>query len=248
MNRRFVLLPLIALLITACAGEDPEEDPDGPAAEKDVFISAPANQAQYVCGDEVTVSIKVNHPDLISDLEFWVDDTLFAGGLELVNQEFTFGTKNGRVGHIPVYLKYKDGEGKDHRDNRTVVVFSDVIPCQMETNVVNTLPHNKQSYTQGLEFYQGRFYEGTGQREQSKLLEVDLKTGTHLRSVDLDASIFGEGITIMNDIVYQISYQAGKCFVYDLNTFEKTNEFSYSGEGWGLCNNGKSIIMSNGSR
>jgi len=80
--------------------------------------------------------------------------------------------------------------------------------------------------------------------------EIDPATGKHIegRRVSLDATYFGEGITILNDKVYQLTYLNGKCFVYDVNKFMgHVDEFKYDGEGWGLCNDGKSLIMSNGS-
>ena len=239
-------LALLLLIIVRCAGDD-NENPDPPVVEKDVWITAPSNDAQYVSGDPCTVKIEVNHPDLISDLQLWVDDTLFADSISLETQQFKFETTGGRVGRIPIYLKWKDGAGKERRDTRTIAVFSDIVPETKEVKIVQTYPHNPKSYTQGLEFYKGRLYEGTGQKESSLLAEVDLKTGAHLRITKLDNSIFGEGITILNDTIYQISYQAGKCFLWDVNSFEKITEFNYAGEGWGLCNNGKSILMSNGS-
>lgn len=234
-------------LLVKCAGDNRGDDPDPPVVERDVWITAPSNNAQYVSGDACTVKIEVNHPDLISDLELWVDDTLFEAGVSLENQEFEFSTKGGRVGHIPVYLKWVDGAGKEHRDTRTIVVFSDIVPETKEVRIVETYPHNPKSYTQGLEYYKNALYEGTGQRESSKLAEVDLMTGAHTRFVDLEKSVFGEGITILNDTVYQISYQAGKCFLWDVKTFKPITEISYVGEGWGLSNDGENIIMSNGS-
>jgi len=75
---------------------------------------------------------------------------------------------------------------------------------------------------------------------------VDLKTGGHKRNLPLDSKYFGEGMTILNDTIYEITYQSGICKVYDMN-FNYIKEYNYSGEGWGLCNNGESLIMTNGS-
>jgi glutamine cyclotransferase len=111
---------------------------------------------------------------------------------------------------------------------------------------MKSYPHEKSSYTQGLEFYKGKLYEGTGQKSQSILGEVDLNTGKILRKIDLATDYFGEGITILNDTIYQITWSEKTCFVYDLN-FNIIKQFSYEGEGWGLCNDGTYLIMSNGS-
>ena len=82
---------------------------------------------------------------------------------------------------------------------------------------------------------------------QSILAQVDYKTGEHLKKITLDPEYFGEGITIFEDKVYQLTWQQNKCFVYDKNTLEKVKEFNYSGEGWGLCNDGNHLIQSDGT-
>ncbi len=113
--------------------------------------------------------------------------------------------------------------------------------------ILNVYPHNTSYFTQGFEFYNGILFEGTGQYNRSKLIKYDLYSGEIFGRVDLPSSYFGEGITVMNGKVYQLTWFAGKCFIYDSDTLEKTGEFSYYGEGWGLCNDGENLIMSNGT-
>lgn len=142
------------------------------------------------------------------------------------------------------------GETSDYRGLR---ILSDIVPERAKAETVASFDHDPTSYTQGLEFYKGKLYEGTGdpgQQAQTVVGEIDLKTGKHIdgRRVRLDASHFGEGITILNDKVYQLTWKNGKCFIYDVNNFMgKVEEFTYGGEGWGLCNDGKSLIMSDGT-
>lgn len=113
--------------------------------------------------------------------------------------------------------------------------------------VVATYPHSPEAFTQGLDFVDGVFYEGTGLNGQSSLRVVEIETGRVLRQRDLDASHFGEGIVVFGDRVYQITWQTGTCFVYDRETLEPVGSFSYAGEGWGLATDGERLIMSNGS-
>ena len=249
MKKRLSILGVAAavallFLLPNCSGEDAPIDPI--TITQDVQLVAPNNQDQFVVGETMSVEIQVNHPDLISDLTLYVDDTIYAQNLPLETQTIEVNTSVARVGYINVFLSYTDGDGKEHRDNRSVTFFSDIKPKYNKGTVVKAYPHNPGSYTQGLEFYQGRLYEGTGQYGASLLAEVNLNTGAHVRALPLDAAYFGEGITILNDTIYQISYKAGKCFVYDMN-YTKITEYSYAGEGWGLCNNGQQILMSNGS-
>jgi len=113
--------------------------------------------------------------------------------------------------------------------------------------VAATYPHDTSSYTQGLEFYKGQLLEGTGLEGKSKLAKVDLTTGKPLKNVPLDAKLFGEGITVLHDTLYQLTWQNKKVLVYTASDFKKIKEFPLNTEGWGLTNDGKNLIVSDGS-
>lgn len=113
--------------------------------------------------------------------------------------------------------------------------------------VVNTFPHDPEAYTQGLDFRRAQLYEGTGLEGRSELRRVHLKTGEVLRRRRLADKHFGEGITVLDGKVYQLTWQSGRAFVYDVKTFERLRRFRYTGEGWGLTNNGRLLIMSDGT-
>src|SRR5687767_10298224 len=113
--------------------------------------------------------------------------------------------------------------------------------------VVKSWPHDPGAFTQGLEFEAGRLYESTGGEGKSTLREVALETGDVIRMATLPPSEFGEGITILGDRIYQLTWKSRKGFVYDLRTFKRVSEFTYEGEGWGLANDGTSLIMSDGT-
>lgn len=119
-------------------------------------------------------------------------------------------------------------------------------PKSMSYSIVGTFPHDTSSYTQGLQIYNGELYEGTGNYGFSKLKKVDLQTGKTLREISLDKKYFGEGITILNDTVYQLTWKEKKVFVYTLKDFKKIKEFDVDIEGWGLTNDGKNLIVSTG--
>jgi glutaminyl-peptide cyclotransferase len=114
-------------------------------------------------------------------------------------------------------------------------------------SVVKSWPHDPGAFTQGLEFEKGRLYEGTGGEGKSTLREVALETGDVVRMATLKPEEFGEGITVMGDRIYQLTWKSRKGFVYDLRTFKPVSGFTYDGEGWGLTNDGSSLIMSNGT-
>ncbi len=113
--------------------------------------------------------------------------------------------------------------------------------------VVNTYPHDSKAFTQGLIFHDGWLYESTGEFGESSLRRVDLKTGKVAQNFDLAREIFGEGLTIFNDKLYQISWKNGEAYTYDLKTFKMLQEFDYQGEGWGLTHDDTHLIMSDGT-
>lgn len=114
-------------------------------------------------------------------------------------------------------------------------------------SVVATYPHDTSSYTQGLLIYNGNLYEGTGNYGHSKLKQVDLSTGKTIKEISLASTYFGEGVTILRDTVYQLTWKEGKVFVYSLKDFKKIKEFTVPFEGWGLTNNEKELIVTTGS-
>ena len=111
----------------------------------------------------------------------------------------------------------------------------------------DNVTHDSGAYTQGLEFYQGRLFESTGKYGNSTLREVNQSTGEVIRSIDLNASEFGEGMTIVDDEIIQLTWKEGIAYRYDLESFEIIANYSYEGEGWGLAYDGTHLIMSDGS-
>ena len=113
--------------------------------------------------------------------------------------------------------------------------------------VIEKFPHDKDAFTQGLEYHDGVLYEGTGLWGSSELRKVELETGRVIQTKVLAPKYFGEGITILQDKVFQLTWKSGKGFVYDLATFDLIREFNIPGEGWGLTNNGENLILGNGT-
>lgn len=113
--------------------------------------------------------------------------------------------------------------------------------------VVHTYPHDRNAFTQGLEFRAGVLYEGTGIYGRSSLRKVKLETGEVLQKTDLDPTYFGEGITVLNERISQLTWQTQTGFVYEQLTFKPLRQFKYPGEGWGLANDGSRIYMSDGT-
>ena len=112
-----------------------------------------------------------------------------------------------------------------------------------QVRVVKSFQHDPNAFTQGLEIEGGKLYESTGREGFSSVRHVDLQTGEVILKQDLPDDFFGEGLTIMGDQIYQITYKNRICFVYEKETLKKTKQFKYTGEGWGLANDGKHLFM-----
>lgn len=201
-------------------------------------------------GDEV-VNISIEVKEDLAELKLFYHDSLLKTWTNVksdVSYEFHAGMFGVGTRNFGLVAVRKDGT--EYEDNRLVRVMSDIEPEQLIASVVTTYPHLSSSFTQGLEFYNGQLYEGTGDPGDigaTLVALVNLNTGEHIRKIGLQAGFFGEGITILNNYIYQLTYKNGKCYRYALDSLTIKGEFNYQGEGWGLCNDGKYLIMSNGS-
>ena len=120
-------------------------------------------------------------------------------------------------------------------------------PTRYGYKIVASYPHDTEAYTQGLFWHEGALYESTGEYGGSTLRRVELTTGETTRSVALDDRYFGEGAALLDGKIYQLTWKEGKAFVYDDATFEKTGEFAYKSEGWGITTDGAKLYMSDGT-
>jgi glutamine cyclotransferase len=159
-------------------------------------------------------------------------------------------SKNYQIGAYEIEMQGTDQEGQFFTEIRNVRILSDVTPEKWKLEIVRRLPHNESSFTQGLAFSGDQMYEGTGDPNQtgaSLVAKVNLNTGEIGQRIGLDATRFGEGITILGDQIYQLTWLNHKCLVYNKETLELLKEFDYSTEGWGICTDGKVLFMSDGS-
>lgn len=203
----------------------------------------------YTCGEKVSVKIKTTLKDgsLASTKVYYHNNLIKESNelkFEINNLELT------ELGNSTLKVVSEKTDGLDNTKIKAFNVRSDVAPKQLTYQIINNYPHLKTSYTQGLEYFNGYLYEGTGQKEKSKLYKVDIESGKPLQIFDLEDQYFGEGTTILNNKIYQLTYHAQKGFIYDLQTFAMLDSFvykSFTNEGWGLTNDGTNLIMSDGS-
>ncbi|WP_395073770.1 glutaminyl-peptide cyclotransferase [Flavobacterium sp.] len=204
--------------------------------------------------DVVGLTLKTEKSKTIDSVLYFRDDEKI--GSVKGNSKYDFVLKNEKLGYknLKAIVYFENDSTKI--DTRIEVVSS-IEAKLLKYTIVNTYPHDLKAYTQGLEFYRDTLYEGTGNgagngtglRGVSSLRKTDYRTGKVFKKVDLGEEIFGEGITVLNNKVYQLTYKNNESYVYNADTFKKEKTMSYykQMEGWGLANDGKNLYMSDSS-
>ena len=225
----------LTLLLTSC-GNNSE-------GEKDVFSLEITNpQKTYTSEDMLSVSL-TNKKNIEKDSIVYY---LNKDRVSIADNKISLsGQKLGnRTLKAEIYSK-----GKKYEASKIITILSSIKPKLYTYKILETYPHDIKAYTQGLEFANDTLYESTGQYKQSSLRKTDYKTGEVLKKVLLPDAYFGEGLTILNNKIYQLSWREKTGFIYNLKTMEQTGTFVYgeSKEGWGLCHDGKNIYKSDGT-
>ncbi|NQX84976.1 MAG: glutaminyl-peptide cyclotransferase [Flavobacteriaceae bacterium] len=211
----------------------------GPEKNHDFSIKTNTNKGKIRKNEALTLSINNPKELNIESVSYKLNGTKVESNAEL--SKYQLGTYM-----LTAAVTY---DGLTTTISSPITIINNVAPKIYTYEIINTYPHEITSYTQGLEFHNGILYESTGQYGASKLRKVDYKTGAVLKNINLDKAYFGEGLTIMNQNIYQLTWQKGIGFVYNLDTFDKKSTFKYnqSKQGWGLCNDGKVIYKTDGT-
>jgi len=206
---------------------------------KNFSIETNAKKNEITLGQLLEVSLKNPKNLNITLVVYRLDD-------DIIESPFTVKDLKLGVHNLTVTVNYDD---TSESISTKLYVLNNETPKIYTYKIISEYPHDITSYTQGLEFHNGELYESTGQYGESKLRKIDFKTGNILKNIDLAKQYFGEGLTILDDNIYQLTWQEHTGFVYNLETFEKTGSFQYgqSKEGWGLCNDGNVIYKSDGT-
>lgn len=166
-------------------------------------------------------------------------------------QKFSFSTNTFDLGTYSIEIQaYNKNELLGSDGGRFLFINAEEGPKEFMYELLETHPHNPENFTQGYEFYNNVLFESTGNPNQTnatKVALIDENTGASVLEASQPNPIFGEGITILESKTYQISWQDQKCFIYNALDLRLLDSLRYDGEGWGLCNNGEHIFMSNGT-
>jgi glutamine cyclotransferase len=211
-------------------------------------LRSPSPGTVTKCGDSVKIELILTSPEIKID-----SVAVLSGKNEHV---YTSGFQTGffwrpnpcRVGQNTLKIKVFHSDSLQESHTVKLTVLSDVLPVNYTYKVIQQFPHDKEAYTQGLVFDNGYLYESTGLEGKSSLRLVNLATGNPEKIIHLDNKFFGEGIALLKDDVYQITYKNQVGFIYDKKTFEQIRSFDYQiNEGWGLTTDGQNLIMSDGT-
>jgi glutamine cyclotransferase len=199
-------------------------------------------------GNDFSISFHTKLKDgKIKQIDLFVDNQLITTTSEL-DFSTSLNSKNFLPGNHSIRIVALKTDGISATNYSSISIFSDIVPQKLNYKIHNTYSHNTSYFTEGLEFYKGLLFEGTGDYGTSYVISYNPKNGKMFSSIKIDDQYFGEGITILNGKIYQLTYKTRIGFVYNVNTFEKEGEFTFnSNEGWGFTNDGKNLIMSDGT-
>lgn len=240
-NYKLLLIILLCgvLVCTKCAKKI---DDHGFSFDDSLF------KKKYFNSEIVILKVLNAESKQVDSIVFFVNDSKVASRKDEV--ALNFNLQNQKLGYQNVKaIVYYDGNSQGLDIFGKFEIVSSITPKLLNFEIVNTFTHDVTSFTQGLEFYNGFLYENTGLLGESKLLKTDYKTGKILQEVAMDASYFGEGITILNDKIYQLTWQNKVGLIYDVKTmvFEKKFDYDKEVEGWGMTNDGVNIYQSDGT-
>jgi glutamine cyclotransferase len=219
---------------------------DSNSADAGFGFKSPEQGKEYLAGQEVQVQLDVPKGETVNSVTYLLDNQQL--GTKNDSSAFTFPTKDLTLGYKLVSAVVDHGGTKDTL-TVNILIKSSIKPVIYSYEVLNTYPHDTTSYTQGLEYHDGRFLESTGEYGQSTLRWVDVKSGKTLQRMDFEQQYFAEGSTLIDGKVVLLTWQNNMGFVYDAKSFKQLSTFNYqnSREGWGLTFDGKQLLKSDGT-
>ncbi len=237
---KHLLITILAVLHISC------EDKVVPANE--LFdITIKDAKKTYTTKDSFSISIINKKNSSIDSITYFLNSERLMSSKDVSAKIISLSGQ--KLGSRLMIAKIYVGD-KYYKISKNIVILSSIKPKLYTYNILEEYPHDKNAYTQGLEFHNEIMYESTGQYNMSSLRKTDYKTGEVLKNVPMLDAYFGEGLTILNNKIFQLTWREKTGFIYNLETLKKTGTFVYgeSLEGWGLCNDGKRIFKSDGTQ
>ena len=238
-NYNLLSIILLSAIIISCNGSKS-------TVEKYFSFDDNKFKSEYLNSDSITLKLLNTQNKKIDSVIYYVNDKNIGSKIGLESTTFNLNEQKLGYQNLKALIYF---EGENQEITTRVELVSDISPKLMKFTIVNTYPHDITSFTEGLEFFRDTLYEGTGLRGFSNLLKTDYKTGKIYKSLKLDAGYFGEGITFINNKLYQLTWEEKVGFIYNVNTWKVEKTFAYDKpiEGWGMTNDGEYIYQSDGT-
>jgi glutamine cyclotransferase len=212
-----------------------------------IKLISPEENTGFKLGQPLKVTLSLEDKKLVPDSVTVFYDGIYVTAIKSDPWEYSIPSSlNVKTGRKSLKVTAYRGGKPQNMVTRFMIIYSDVVPKKYGYKVIHTYSHNRDAFTQGLVYDNGVFYEGTGEAGSS-LREVDPETGKVIRQLDLDASLFGEGITLYRDRIYEVTWKNKVGFVYNKSDFKLINKIYYPTEGWGLTTIDNKIVMSVGT-
>jgi glutamine cyclotransferase len=211
-----------------------------------IEVLSPADNQTFVCSEKIKFSVTHTSGSVqIDSVQLWVNGHNYSTLFDLpASVEIA---PPGRPGRMSIRTVAFSATSQPQTVNLFVSLLSDITPVIYRYHVVTSYPHDRHAYTQGLVYDNDFFYEGTGQQGESSLRKVEVETGKIVSQVNLDPSLFGEGVALLGDHIYQLTWTTKVGFVYDRATMKQISKIYYQTQGWGLTTMGDSLVMSDGT-
>jgi glutamine cyclotransferase len=213
-----------------------------------ITIKSPEENSDFKAGERIEVIIDITDPRRLPDSVTVSFDGQKAALLRSAPWTYSVPssfTKNTGRKSLKV-TAFLDGKANT-TVTRFLIINSDIVPKHYGYKVIHSYPHDKDAFTQGLFYDEGVLYEGTGQEASSSLRKVELETGKVLQQLNLPSNLFGEGITLYNNRIFEVTWTSKVGFVYEKSTFKQINKIYYQTQGWGLTTMNDKIVMSDGT-
>ena len=234
-----LLLFILNILFVSCGSNSAKKI-------SEFSLDLAGSKKEFQLGETLEVNLKNPRNHAIDSVRYYFSDQRIAHSTENFNLSLLLNDQMLGNQRISAFVYYN---GDTDTLQLPVKIYNNAAPVVYTYNIIATFPHDIKAYTQGLEFYRDTLYESTGQYGNSSLRKTNFETGEVLMQVPLADKYFGEGLSILNDKIYQLTWNEGEGLIYDVNSlkWEGSFKFNQSKEGWGLCNDGNQFYKSDGT-
>ncbi len=241
-NYNLLSIIILTLIIVSCGGGKNN-------GESSFSFDNSVVKEEYATNETIKIALKNTENKKIDSVIYYFNDKKIGSVKSLDKFQFDLKSEKFGIQNLKALVYF---EGENEEIVSKIEIFSTIEPKLLNFKIVNTFPHDVEAYTQGLEFYRDTLFEGTGngmgesgKKGISSIRKVDYRTGKVFSKVEYPENVFGEGITILNNKIYQLTYKNNEAYVLNVDKLnkEKTLPYFQTMEGWGLTSDGTNLFM-----